>query len=51
MVSRDGSLPHTLVARTSAQGLAVAVLHYFRFRAVTKAGIADWSDPIAFLVR
>src|SRR5271165_1906675 len=31
--------------------LAVAVLHSFRYRAVTKAGIADWSQVVSLLVK
>jgi uncharacterized protein (DUF2126 family) len=40
----------TLQSRTSVSGLAVAVVHYFRYRAVIRAGVADWSEPVSLIV-
>jgi hypothetical protein len=44
-------LPPTLKARTSMVNLAVPVMHSFRYRALTKAGIADWSQVVSLLVK
>jgi hypothetical protein len=43
-------VPSTLVARTSVASLSTAVIHYFRFRARTKAGQGDWSDVVTLIV-
>jgi len=43
-------VPSTLVARTSVAGLSAAVIHYFRFRARTRAGQGDWSDVVTLIV-
>jgi hypothetical protein len=44
-------LPVTLQAKTIALGLASGSTVSFRFRGVTKAGEADWSQPISILVQ
>jgi hypothetical protein len=44
-------LPQTLKARTSMVNLAVPVLHSFRYRALTKAGMADWSQVVSLVVK
>jgi len=36
-------LPQTRKSRTSMVNLTVAVIHYFRFRSLSKAGLSDWS--------
>ena len=45
------ALPSTLQAKTSVIGLAAGTTVLFRYRAVTKAGVADWSQPVALLVK
>ena len=45
------SLPSSLQAKTSVIGLAAGTTVLFRFRAVTKTGVADWSQPVALLVK
>jgi hypothetical protein len=54
--SNDGGktwveLPTTLQAKTSLAGLAAGSIPQFRFRAVTKAGVGDWSQAVAFMVK
>jgi hypothetical protein len=44
-------LPATLQAKTSTTGLAAGSTYSFRYRAVTKTGAADWSQPISLLVK
>ena len=44
-------LPPTLKARTSMVNLAVPVMHSFRYRALTKAGVADWSQVVSLIVK
>ena len=44
-------LPPTLVARTSMVNLAVPVMHFFRFRSLTRAGLADWSQVVSILLK
>jgi hypothetical protein len=41
----------TLVAKTTIASLPVATSCEFRFRATTKAGVTDWSQPITLLVK
>ena len=41
----------TLQAKTTISGLPVATTVQFRFRAVTKAGAGDWSQPTSLLVK
>jgi hypothetical protein len=41
----------TLQAKTTVAGLPVGTSVQFRYRGVTKAGAADWSQPISVLVR
>jgi hypothetical protein len=43
------AVPPTLQAKTEIPGLPVATTVLFRFRAVTKAGAGDWSQPTALL--
>jgi hypothetical protein len=55
-ISTDGgktwmTLPSTLQAKTTVQGLAVAATATFRYRAVTKTGEGDWSQPTSVLVK
>jgi hypothetical protein len=45
------ALPSSLQAKTSVIGLAAGATVLFRFRAVTKTGVADWSQPVALLVK
>ncbi|HEY3818046.1 MAG TPA: hypothetical protein VGL81_12790 [Polyangiaceae bacterium] len=42
--------PPTLQAKTSISGLPVATSVQFRYRAVTKTGAADWSQPTSLVV-
>ena len=54
--SNDGGktwvpLPSTLRAGTSVTGLAAGTTVLFRYRSVPKAGVADWSQPVAMLVK
>ena len=42
--------PITVKAATLVRGLAVGVTTYFRYRATTKDGKGDWSDPVALTV-
>jgi hypothetical protein len=44
-------LTSTLQAKTSVTGLAAGTTALFRYRAVTKTGVADWSQPVALLVK
>ena len=44
-----GDLP-TLQASTTVAGLTPATLYYFRYRAVTKTGLGDWSQILSLLV-
>jgi hypothetical protein len=43
--------PSTLQAKTTLQGFAAGSTVSFRYRVTTKAGEAEWSQPIAFLVK
>ncbi len=45
------SAPVTRVANTSFAGLTPGVLYYFRFQALTKAGLSDWSQVVSFMVK
>jgi len=45
------AVPPTLQAKTEIPGLPVATTVQFRFRAVTKAGAGDWSQPTALVVK
>ena len=45
------ALPSSLQAKTSVIGLAAGTTVLFRHRAVTKTGVADWSQPVALLVK
>ena len=55
-VSSDGAktwtvLPATLQAKTAMTGLTPAATYAFRYRPVTKAGPADWSQPVSLIVK
>jgi len=43
--------PSTMQAKTSLTGLTAGATLMFRYRAVTKTGEADWSQPISFMVK
>ena len=54
--SNDGGktwqpLPSTLQTKTSVTGLAPATTYSFRFRAVTRTGVSDWSQPASLLLK
>ena len=44
------SLPETKKASTTVTGLTPATTYYFRFRALTRKGMSDWSQVISLLV-
>ena len=44
-------LPPTLQAKTALAGVVPGTNGEFRFRAVTKAGASDWSQPAALIVK
>ena len=44
-------LPQTIQARTVVSGLPPASTCWFRYRAVTRSGETDWSEPRSFVVR
>jgi hypothetical protein len=44
------SLPETKKASTTVTGLTPATTYYFRFRALTRKGMSDWSQIISLLV-
>jgi hypothetical protein len=43
--------PPTLQAKTTVLGLAAGTTVQFRYRAVTKTGGGDWSQPVSLLVK
>lgn len=43
--------PSTVQARTRMTGLAPATTVLFRYRAVTRKGESDWSEPVTFIVK
>ena len=43
--------PPSLQAKTTVTGLPAGTSVQFRYRAVTKAGAADWSNPVTLLVK
>ena len=43
--------PPTLQAKTTLTGLAPGAICLFRYRAVTKRGATDWSQPMSLVVR
>jgi hypothetical protein len=43
--------PSTLQAKTTLSGLVPGSSYSFRYRPVTKTGEADWSQPIALIVK
>jgi hypothetical protein len=45
------TLPTTLQAKTSLKALVPGSTYSFRYRAVTKGGVGDWSEPVAILVK
>ena len=44
------SLPETKKASTAITGLTPATTYYFRFRALTRKGMTDWSQIVSLLV-
>jgi hypothetical protein len=44
------SLPETKKASTTVTGLTPATTYYFRFRALTRKGMTDWSQDVSLLV-
>ena len=44
------SLPETKKASTTVAGLTPALTYYFRFRALTRKGMTDWSQIVSLLV-
>jgi hypothetical protein len=44
------SLPETKKASTAITGLTPATTYYFRFRALTRKGMSDWSQIVSLLV-
>ena len=44
------SLPETKKASTTIAGLTPALTYYFRFRALTRKGMSDWSQIVSLLV-
>jgi hypothetical protein len=44
------SLPETKKASTTITGLTPATTYYFRFRALTRKGMTDWSQDVSLLV-
>jgi endoglucanase Acf2 len=45
------TMPATLQAKTTLTGLAAGTTVQFRYRAVTKTGEGNWSQPVALLVK
>ena len=45
------ALPSTLQAKTALTGVAPGTNGEFRFRAVTKTGQSDWSQPVTLMVK
>ncbi len=43
--------PATRIAQASFANLTPGTLYYFRFQALTKAGLSDWSQIVSFMVR
>ena len=44
------SLPETKKANTTITGLTPATMYWFRFRALTRKGMANWSEPVSLIV-
>jgi hypothetical protein len=45
------SVPETIKASTTVDGLSWAKVSYFRFRALTRAGKGDYSQVVSLLVQ
>ncbi len=45
------TMPVTMQAKASVSGLTAATLYYFRVQALTTAGLGDWSQTVALLVK
>jgi hypothetical protein len=45
------AVPATVHAKTTVSGLQPGVGYQFRYRSVTKAGPADWSQPVVLIVK
>ncbi|MFO0757609.1 MAG: fibronectin type III domain-containing protein [Byssovorax sp.] len=44
------SAPETMKAKTTITGLAPVAIYTFRVRALTRAGLTEWSQPVSLLV-
>ncbi len=45
------TVPQTMESKTGVSGLTAGTQYYFRFQSVTKAGVGDWSQTVALLVK
>jgi hypothetical protein len=45
------NVPPTLKSKAGIPGLTAGTQYYFRFQAVTKTGVGDWSQTVALLVK
>ena len=45
------TLPQTMKSKTGVSGLLAGMTYYFRFQAVTTAGVEDWSQMVAIMVK
>jgi hypothetical protein len=44
-------LGKTVQAKTTAKGLVAGTTYWFRFRAVTRRGVGEWCDAVAYVVQ
>jgi hypothetical protein len=44
-------LPKTMQAKTKVSNLVPGRTYWFRFRALTRRGLTDWSDPVSIIVQ
>lgn len=45
------SVADTLTAKTTINGLAAGTTHFFRFHALTRDGVTEWSQVVSLLVK
>jgi hypothetical protein len=45
------TVPQTLQAKTGIAGLTAGTQYFFRFQPVTSAGVGNWSQVVAFIVK
>jgi len=45
------TVPQTMQSKTGISGLVGGTTYYFRFQSVTKAGVGDWSQTVALMVK